>query len=160
MAVTKIHRTSRTVLLIGVIISIVVMGLFYLGGQVPAFEKIAADMSQPKFTDLVLYWAYALLAITVVVLILFAIVDLLKGFKEAPKKAMGGLMTLVGIAVLLLVTYMIGDGTILNIPGYEGADNVEGTLKMTDMWLYSAYIMFAITMLAILVSPLIGGRKK
>lgn len=47
MAVTKIHRTSRITLLIGVIISILVMALFYLGGQASASEKLIADMSQP-----------------------------------------------------------------------------------------------------------------
>ena len=60
MAVTKIHRTSKMTLIIGVIVSIAVMAMFYLGGQVPAQEKLVADMSQPKFTDIVLYWAYAL----------------------------------------------------------------------------------------------------
>ena len=75
MAVTKIHRTSRTTLIIGVVISIIVLGLFFLGGEAPASQKIAADMAQPKFTDLLLYWCYVLLAITIVVLVAFAIFD-------------------------------------------------------------------------------------
>ncbi|HOO94818.1 MAG TPA: hypothetical protein PLH60_02525 [Proteiniphilum sp.] len=154
MAVTKIHRTSKTTLIIGVLISIAVMALFYLGGQVPAYEKIAADMSQPKFTDLVLYWAYILFAITIVVLLLFAVFSFFKKLKESPKKAMGGLLALVGIGALLLVTYSIGDGTLLNIPGYDGPDNKPATLKLTDMWLYSGYILLVITFLAILVLPL------
>ena len=41
MAVTKIHRASKMALIIGVIVSLIVMGLFYLGGQVPVQEKIA-----------------------------------------------------------------------------------------------------------------------
>lgn len=159
MAVTKIHRTSRTVLMIGIVISIVVMGLFYLGGQVSAHEKIVADMSQPKFTDIVLYWAYVLLVITVLVLLLFAIVSFFKQLKESPKKALGGLLTLVGLVALLVISYVIGDGTLLNIPGYEGKDNVPPTLKMTDMWLYSAYVMFALTLLAMILLPLFKRRK-
>lgn len=160
MAVTKIHRTSRFTLYIGVLITLVVMGLYYLGGQVPAHEQLVADMSQPKFTDLVLYWAYVLLAITVVVLIGFAIAGFAKGLKERPKKALGGLLVLVALAALLVITYVIGDGAILNIPGYEGKDNVPPTLKMTDMWLYSAYVMFAITLVTMIILPLVGGRKK
>ncbi|MDD2512669.1 MAG: hypothetical protein PHH64_06520 [Proteiniphilum sp.] len=154
MAVTKIHRTSKTALITGVLISIAVMALFYLGGQVPAHEKIAADMSQPKFTDMVLYWSYILFAITIVVLLLFAIANFFRQLKESPKKALGGFLALVGIALLLLVTYFIGDGTLLNIPGYDGPDNRPATLKLTDMWLYSAYIMLALTFLAIIVLPL------
>ncbi|WP_294081928.1 hypothetical protein [Proteiniphilum sp. UBA5384] len=159
MAVTKIHRTSRLTLYVGILITLVVLGLFYLGGQVPAHEKLVAEMSQPKFTDIVLYWAYVLLAVTVVVLIGFAIADLLRGFKENPKKALSGLMTIVGLAALLIITYMIGDGTLLNIPGYEGNDNRPPTLKMTDMWLYSAYVMLVLTLLAMIILPLIKRKK-
>ncbi|HHT33843.1 MAG: hypothetical protein WCZ71_01850 [Proteiniphilum sp.] len=159
MAVTKIHRTSKTALIIGVLISIAVMVLFYLGGQVPAHEKIAADMSQPKFTDMVLYWAYILFAITIVVLLLFAIFTFFKQLKESPKKALGGLLALVGIVALLLVTYLMGSGSLLDIPGYDGSDNNPATLKLTDMWLYSAYFLLAITFLAILVLPIFKKRR-
>ena len=159
MSVTKIHRTSRTTLLIGVIISILVMALFYLGGQVSAEEMLIADMSQPKFTDIVLFWAYALLAITIVVLLSFAIVDFLKKLKESPRKALSGFLVLLGMAAMLIITFVIGDDSLLNIPGYDGADNNPSTLKMTDMWLFSAYIMLIITFLAIVILPLFKRKS-
>ena len=154
MAVTKIHRTSRTVLIIGIVISIVVMGLFYFGGQAAPENLVAGDMSQPQFTDLVLYWAYVLLGITIVVLIGFAIVDFFRGLKENPKKAFSGLLVLLALVALLVVTYILGDGTLLNIPGYTGSDNVPPMLKMSDMWLYSCYFMLVVTLLAMIVLPL------
>lgn len=159
MAVTKIHRTSRITLYIAIAISLVVMGLFYLGGQVPEAQKIVAGQSQPTFTDIVLYWCYVILAITIVVLILFAIVGFFTSLKDNPKKALGGLVALVGIAVLLIITYVIGDGTLLNIPGYSGNDNNPTTLRMTDMWIYSVYVMLALTILAIILSPIFKRRK-
>lgn len=159
MAVTKIHRTSRTVLLLGIAVSLVVMLLFYLGGQVAPQDKLVADMSEPKYTDLVLYWMYLLLGITVVVLIGFAIIGFFKGLKENPKKAMGGLVVLLLMAALLVITYVMGDGTVLNIPGYEGVDNVPAMLKLTDMWLYSTYFILALTILAIVVMPLFARKK-
>lgn len=159
MAVTKIHRTSRLTLITTIIVSIIVLGLFFFGGQAPDSEKIGADMVQPAFTDVVLYWMYALLAITVVVLIAFAIVDFVKGLKENPKKALSGLSALLALAALLIAAYVIGDGTLLSIPGYEGADNVPPVLKMTDMWLYSMYFMLAVTVLAIIVMPLVTKKK-
>ena len=85
MAVTKIHRTSRTVLIVGIVISIVVMGLFYFGGQAAPENLVAGDMSQPQFTDLVLYWAYVLLGITIVVLVDLQL-WIFQGLKENPKK--------------------------------------------------------------------------
>lgn len=159
MAVTKIHRTSRTTLIIGIIISLVVLALFFFGGQVADHEKVAADMSQPKFTDLVLYWCYILLVVTVVVLIAFAIIDFVRGLKENPKKAMSGFLAILALGVLLVITYIIGDGTLLNIPGYDGTDNVPAMLKLTDMWLYSCYFMMVVTVLALVFSPFMARRK-
>lgn len=159
MAVTKIHRTSRTTLLIGVLITIIVLALFFLGGEAAASDKIAADMTQPKFTDVLLYWCYILLAITVVVLIAFAIFDFARQLKETPKKALGGFLVLIALAALFLVTFTIGDSSLLNIPGYEGPDNVPARLKMTDMWLFSCYFMLFITVLAIFFTPLLKRKK-
>lgn len=154
MAVTKIHRTSRTVLIIGVVISIVVLGLFYFGGQAAPEDLVAGDLDQPRFTDLILYWSYFLLGITVVVLIGFAIVDFFRKLKENPKRALSGLLVLLVLVALLVITYFIGDGTLLNIPGYTGSDNVPPMLKMTDMWLYSSYFMLVVTLLAMIVLPI------
>ena len=78
MAVTKIRRTSSLVFLVAILVTLAVVALFLFGGQVAPEQKIVADMSQPAFTDIMLYWAYFLLAVTVVVLILFAIF----GFRE------------------------------------------------------------------------------
>lgn len=154
MAVSKIHKTSRITLYIVGLISLIVLGLFFFGGQVPAEQKIVAGESQPVFTDLLMYWMYILLLITVVVLVLFAVFGFFKKLKENPKKALGSLLILLGLGALLLITYLIGDGTPLNIPGYDGADNNPHTLKMTDMWLRSCYFIFGATILSIIVSPL------
>ncbi len=159
MAVTKIHRTSKITLLIGVIISIFVMALFYLGGEASAQEKLIADMSQPKFTDIVLFWGYALLVITIVVLLAFSVLDFLKKLKESPKKALSGFLVLLAMAAMLIITFVIGDGSLLNIPGYDGADNNSSTLKLTDMWLFSSYIMLIITFLAIVILPLFKRKS-
>jgi len=159
MAVTKIHRTSRMTLIIGVIISIGVMALFYFGGQTPVQDKVAPDLDQPRYTDIVLYWSYILLAITVVVLVGFAIAAFFKQLKESPRKALGGFLALLGMVALLLITYVMGEGTLLDIPGYDGPDNNPSTLKITDMWLYSCYLMLIINVIAIVVMPFFKRKK-
>ncbi len=161
MAVTKIHRTSRMVLMIGgVAISLVVLGLFYLGGQASAQDKVIAELSQPKYTDAILYWAYFLLIVTVVVLIGFAVSDFIRGLKENPKKALSGFLAILALAALLIFSFVMGDGTLLNIPGYSGPDNTPPTLKLTDMWLYSCYFMLIVTVLAMIVMPMLKVKKK
>lgn len=53
------------------------------------------------------------------------------------------------IVLLLVVTYSAGSGVPLVIPGYDGTENVPFWLKITDMFLYSTYIMMAVLVLLI-----------
>ena len=156
MAVTKIRRTSQIVFLIAVAISLVVMGLFTFGGQVAEVDKLIPDASQPIHLDLLLNWTYILVAITVVVVLFFVIIGFVKGLRDNPKKAIFGLIALVALAAMLFITYSIGCGEPLDILGYTGNHNVYGWLKIVDMWIYSIYIMVAVVILAIIVTPLIA----
>lgn len=159
MAVTQIRKISSWTFLASIVLSLVVIALFLLGGQVAPDQKIVADLSQPIYTDMMLYWAYALLIVTIVALVLFAIVGFFQNMKHNRKGALGSLLVLVGIAALFGITYTIGSGELLHIPGYEGSDNNPTTLKITDMWLYSMYIMLALSVIAIIVTPLFAKRK-
>lgn len=159
MAVIKIRKTSSLVFFVSIIVTLAVIALFLFGGQVAPEDKIVADMSQPQFTDIMLYWAYTLLAVTVVTLILFAIFGFFKSLQTTPKTALSGLLMFVIMIAILGISYALGSGELLNIPGYDGADNNPATLKMTDMWIFSMYIILGLSILAILVSPLLGKRK-
>lgn len=159
MAVTKIRKISSWVFLAAIIVTLAVIGLFLFGGQVSPDKKMVADLAQPAFTDLLLYWSYALLAITIIVLIVFAIVAFGQNLKLNPKGAMRSLLVLVAMVALLGIGYSVGSGELLNIPGYEGSDNNPTTLKVTDMWLYSMYFMLGISVIAILLAPALSKRK-
>lgn len=159
MAVTQIRKISSWTFLASIIISLVVIALFLLGGQVAPDQKIVADLSQPIYTDMMLYWAYVLLIVTIVALVLFAIIGFFQNMKHNRKGALSSLLVLVGIAALFGITYTIGSGELLHIPGYEGTDNNPTTLKVTDMWLYSMYIMLGLSIFAIIVTPLFAKRK-
>lgn len=159
MAVTKIRKTSSLIFLVAILITLAVIALFLFGGQVSPEQKIVPDMSQPVFTDMMLYWAYILLGITVVSLLLFALFGFFNSLKTNPKTAIRGLMLFVGLVALLGITYAAGSGELLNIPGYDGKDNNPATLKMTDMWIYSMYVMLALSIVAMIISPLLSRRK-
>ena len=58
---------------------------------------------------------------------------------------------------LQIVAWAMGDGTPMQIPGYSGTDNVPFWLKVTDMFLYSIYILLFVTVVAIIAS---GIKKK
>ena len=164
MAVTKISRISRWTLYSMSVVTVVLIGLFFLAGNVQPEQQYAelVGLTEPVFTDALLYWVYILLGVTLLAVFVFSIFGFINNLRHNRKKAINSLITLVVFAVLLVIAYTIGDGTPLNILGYEGPDNVRGMLKLTDMWLYSIYILMALTILAMLFSPLIKriGKRK
>lgn len=164
MAVTKISRISRWTLYALTSVTIVLIALFFFGGNVLPENQYAelVGIAEPSFTNGLLYWIYILLGITVFALFAFSIMGFINGFRHNRKRAINSLLTLVVFAVLLIIAYTIGDGTPLNILGYEGPDNVPAMLKLTDMWIYSVYILMTLTILAMLFSPLIKriGKRK
>jgi bacteriorhodopsin len=102
---------------------------------------------------------YALLAITLITLFVFAIQQFINNFKTDAKKALLSLGIIVLFVILFFATYAIGDGTPLTRLSLSDATvdyNVPFWLKYADMLLYSTYILFALAALAILV----GSVKK
>ncbi len=164
MAVTKISKISRWTLYAMSVVTIVLIGLFFLAGNVQPEQQYAelVGLTEPTFTDALLYWIYILLGITILAVFVFSVYGFVNNLRNNRKKAISSLVTLLIFAVLLVIAYSIGDGEPLNILGYEGPDNVKGMLKLTDMWLYTIYILMALTILAMLFSPLINriGKRK
>ncbi|MDR1646290.1 MAG: hypothetical protein LBS05_10840 [Tannerellaceae bacterium] len=149
MAVTKIRKFSSWVLVLCTVILLAIVGLFFFGGNNEPYN----GQWNPKYTDLLLYWTYALLVITVVAIVFFVVVQFAGNFKANPKKALFGLGIIVLFAILFLGTYSIGDGTpmpALAKPETEDY-NTSGWLKVTDMFFYSIYIMAALTILGVIV---------
>ena len=164
MAVTKISRISRWTLYAMSAITIILIALFFLAGNVQPedqYEELVG-LIEPNFTDALLYWVYTLLGITILAVFVFSIFGFINNFRYNRRRAINSFITLAVFAVLLIFTYSIGDGKPLNILGYEGPDNVKGMLKLTDMWLYTIYILMSLTILAMLFSPLIKriGKRK
>ena len=164
MAVTKISRISRWALYAMSVVTVVLIALFFLAGNVQPEQQYAelVGLTEPNFTDALLYWVYILLGITILAVFVFSIFGFVNNLRYNRKRAINSSVTLAVFAVLLIFAYTIGDGTPLNILGYEGPDNVKGMLKLTDMWLYTIYILMGLTILAMLFSPLINriGKRK
>ncbi len=164
MAVTKISRISRWTLYALTAVTLALLAAFFLGGSVLPENQYAelVCIDEPNFTNGLLYWIYILLALTVFSVFVFSIFGFVTNFINNWKKAINSMVLLIVFAILLVIAYSIGDGTPLNILGYEGPDNVTARLKMTDMWIYTIYILMALSVAAMLLSPLIKriGKRK
>jgi len=131
---------------------LVVMGLFYMGGEMAT--PIVPDMSNPANTDALLYLMYGLFGIAVVVTVIAFVFQFGTALKDNP---MGAIKSLVGIILLvavLVISWVMGSDETLVLPGYDGSENVPFWLKLTDMFLYTIYFLLAATVVAILGSSI------
>ena len=119
----KINKILNIVTIVMFVITVVLLGLFYFGGELPNSQYVT-----PVYTEQLLWWSYLLFGVAIVAALVFPIARLF----TRPKEAMKSFIALAGIIVLVLIAYSMSDGTIMNIPGYSGSDNVPGTLKFTD----------------------------
>ncbi len=134
------------VLAILLAITVVVCLLFYLGGDVDP----TAEILEPVYTNLLINYTYVLLILAFVVAVIAAITAFATKLAANPKSAMITFIGVGSIALLMILTYVLGDATPMNILGFEG-EQTAFDLKLTDMCLYSSYILLG---MAIIVSGL------
>ncbi|MCI6278922.1 MAG: alkaline shock response membrane anchor protein AmaP [Bacteroidales bacterium] len=146
MAVSNIRKISSSVLLTIVVLAVLTIIAFFVGGYVDP----TALKPEPKFTDLLLYFTYAVFIFAVIVLIGFAIVGFAGKFKSDPKGALSGLGALIGLIILLGITYAVGSADKLSLGSSAQTYNTDFYLKFSDMWLYSIYVLFGLTVLALI----------
>jgi hypothetical protein len=147
MAVTKIRKVASWILLACTIITLAVLGLFFFGGD---NEPYKGEMWNPVYVDTLLYWQYVLFALTVVGIIIFAIIQFATNFKQDPKSSMTSFVILVLFFGMMFITYSIGDTTKLPVVNSEAqVFNTDFWLKVSDMWLYSTYVLTALVVLAV-----------
>ena len=153
MAITKIRKISSWTLMVLSTISIVVLALFFLGGITPESTE---KWKEYVFTSELLYWMYIMLALAIIALLGFGLFSFGTSLKTNPKGALGSLSVLVVIAALFGITYAIGDPTpIASITNADIAKyNVPMWLKISDMWIYSIYILAILCIVALFATQL------
>jgi hypothetical protein len=129
-------------------ITVVVCLLFYLGGntEIPELPELLA----PNYTDLLLNFTYFLFGLTILVTLVSVVWLFVSKLVADPKSSLVTIIGVGALALLLILTYNIGDTTPLNILGFEG-EQTPGILKLTNMCINSSYILFGI---AVIVSAL------
>lgn len=138
---TQLSRVLNFVLIALLAITAVLAGMFYFGGEI---EGAAYDT--PIYTDPFLNWGIILVFATAAITIVFEIISLIL----QPKNAVRSLVSIVVLAVVVFISYTLGDTTPLKLPGYEGTDNVASMLILSDMFLYSTYFLVGILIVTIL----------
>lgn len=135
------------------LISVVLVVLFYFGKVVPGTE--GTNMHEPTITKTILLWAGILAGLTALLSLVFPIIHMVTN----PVSIKRTLITLVGVAILLFAAWLLASDVILDMPGYEGKDNVPGTLKIVGTGLITAEILVCLAILSILYSEIVKYFK-
>lgn len=149
------YKVSYYVLYVIFAAILLVLGLFYFGGDAQGdsvLMSVDSEMWQPAQTDLLLYLTYILLGIAVVATVGAFLFQFGTALRDNPVKALKSLIGVIILGVVVAIAWAMGSSETLNIPGYDGADNVPFWLKITDMFLYTIYILLGSTILAIILS--------
>ena len=138
----KIQRVSGLSLTVMLLITLVILGLYFFGGEAPMDQRVVSDpaLSQPLYTDAILYWNYILFALGVVAVLIGVVYQFGATFADSPKTALKSLVGIIALVLVLVITWAAGSAEALVIPGYEGTENVPFWLKISDMFLYTIYI--------------------
>ena len=144
MAVTGIRKTSSYTFLALVAISVIVFALFLFGGS----ELDMKDNKVYAYTDVLIYWTYALGILSVVTVWFFVVKDFIAELSASPSGALKKIAGPIALVVLLLVTYAIGDTTPLKLNEEAQRFNAPFWLKFSDMWIYSVYVLLFLTIVA------------
>ena len=143
---------SKIALVIGLVVSAIVLILYFVGGDTTALTSTGQETTAPKNIDLMLYWIYITVAIGVILLIIFAVKTVLTMFQTDPKEAIKSVVTVAAFFVLMIVCYVISpEKEFSRIVNGEVETFSESTMKMIDMWLYSIYFLLAATVVLVVL---------
>ncbi|MBR2301970.1 MAG: hypothetical protein IKA41_08500 [Bacteroidaceae bacterium] len=132
------------------VLSVVVFGLFY-GVGFDNMSQVAAGMViDPQFTDVLMYWMYGLLAISVICVLIFGLIQFIAKLKENP---LGALKSLSGVILLIVLfggAYAVASDETMVIAG-KAFEN-KSILILTDVCIYVQYVLLLVTVLCTVAS--------
>ena len=158
MKASVINKISSYVFAALVIVSAIVLGMFFLVGYDNYITLNGKSVVDPQFTDLLMYWMYALVAAGIVIVLLFVIAQFFATLKSNPRSAMNSVIGIVLIVALFGGAYAFADVTPVRM-----ADNTlfedEFNLKLSDVCIYVQYVLLAVSVLCTVVG-LLGIKSK
>ena len=144
------YKLSYYVFYVCIAAILVVLGLFYCVGY---NVTNAAGLTEPTNTPALMYLMYGMFAMCVAVTVIAALIQFGSALKDNPKAALKSFMGLILLAVLLIITYNMGSDETMMLGGGVTYDN-KFLLKLTDMFLYSTYVLLIVAAIGTLLNLL------
>ena len=148
------YKVSYYVFYVCVALILVVLGMFYFVG----YNNPVGEYNEPQNTEALMYLMYAMFGVSVIITLLGALAQFAGALKDNPKSTIKSLLGLILLIVLLVVTYNMGSAeTVVLGDGTQYSDVTM--LKVSDMLIYSTYVLFGIAAVGTLLN-LSGLFKK
>ena len=142
----KTAKLCKYILYFLLVVCTITAGLFFFGGKVVSETNVQVPVYTELFLSVLVVVSGAALAVT----FLAVITRLAERFRRSPKQ---GFRSVIGFFVLffvMLFCWLMGSGNILSVSAYSGTYNTPVWLKITDMFLYSTYVLIAAAVLLII----------
>ena len=142
------------------LVGIVATALFFLGGSEGSLEVAGDFLDIPKFSDVFLYWIYALVVLVILTTFGFVLAKLVETFKVDPKAGVRSILVVLAAVGLCALCWFLGSPEKMEIIGYEGTDNVGNMARLSDAMMYLVYILTASTIAALVWGVIYTKVKK
>ena len=142
------------------VVGIIATAMFFLGGSEGSLEVAGDFLDIPKFSDVLLYWIYALVVLVILATFGFVIAKLVGTFKVDPKRGLTSVVVVLAAVGLCALCWFLGSPEKVEILGYEGTDNVGNMARLSDAMMYLVYILTASTVAALVWGVIYTKVKK
>ncbi len=154
MKTIHVHKLSTIILWSCITISILIFSIFY-------YELTThPDWVETAGISLILNWLYFILFISIATTLAFSLFQFALRWRDKPTSIIQPFIWIVALAALFWISYLFGNGTPLHISGYAGKENSYFWLKLTDMWIYTLYILLAMNLTAVFAGIIWSYIKK
>ena len=142
------------------LVGIVATAMFFLGGSEGSLEVAGDFLDIPKFSDVFLYWIYALVVLVILTTFGFVLAKLVETFKVDPKAGVRSILVVLAAVGIWALCWFLGSPEKMEIIGYEGTDNVGNMARLSDAMMYLVYILTASTVAALIWGVVYTKVKK
>ena len=142
------------------VVGIIATAMFFLGGSEGSLEVAGDFLDIPKFSDVFLYWIYALVVLVILTTFGFVLAKLVETFKVDPKAGVRSILVVLAAVGLCALCWFLGSPEKMEIIGYEGTDNVGNMARLSDAIMYLVYILTAATIAALVWGVIYTKVKK
>ena len=143
MKASVINNLSTYILGVLIAVSVVVCGLFFFVGYDNYTTLNGKSLVDPQFTDILLYWMYALVAVGVFLLVIFVIKQFFANLKDSPANAIKGLLGMIAVVALFGVAYAAASDEPMRMADGSLFED-KGQLVLSDVCIYVQYVLLAV----------------